>query len=265
MAVKKVQILDLGSLDCDTNALVALKVRANKNDPAPRLEFVPFPVWAVYIETEDRKILFDTGILDEYDENVSEGSKIDLPYNHVPEQDIENQLALCGVKPEDIDYVVISHMHWDHAGNIGKFKNAKVVVQRDELEYSLMFTHTVNPNGVYLQHDTDVKADWMLIDGDLELTDGVNILRVPGHAQGLQCLQLTMESGKTMLFTSDACYTSLNWGPPVRPAGVLYDSKTYFQSVARLKAVAAETDAFVVFGHDIEQFNTLKKAPEYYE
>lgn len=260
----KVHILDLGHIDSDTNALVALQVRASLNNQQPVLQYKPFPVWAAYIETSEAKIVFDTGITPAYAETASAGAKENVPYYHTPEQTIEHQLGLCGVKPEEIDYVIMSHMHWDHAGNIGLFKNAKVIVQRDEMVYTLMTTHTVNAFGTYFRRDCDVDADWMLIEGDYQLTKDVKILRAPGHAEGLQCLQLTLDSG-TMLFTSDACYTSLNWGPPVRPAGALHDSKAYFASIAKLKKIAEETKATVIYGHDIEQFNTLKKAPEFYD
>ena len=257
----KVRILDLGVIDSDTNALVALQVRASLNNQSPTLKFEPFPVWAVLIETQEAKILLDTGIAPDYKQYQAAAAQENVPYRHTPEQTIEHQLELCGVKPEEIDYVVMSHLHWDHAGNIGLFKNAKVIVQRDEMIFALLTTHTVNPFGTYLRRDCDVDANWMLIEGDFQLTKDVKILRAPGHAEGLQCLQLTTDDG-TMLLTSDACYTSKNWGPPARPAGALHDSKAYFQSIEKLRKIAHETNATVIYGHDIEQYNTLKKAPE---
>lgn len=260
----KIHFLDLGHLTCDTNTLVALKVQATVEDPNPDLHVEPMPVWAAYIETDHAKILFDSGILDEYDEVVTEAKKRAFPYTHTEEQTIVHQLSLCNVKPEEIDYVVISHMHWDHAGNINKFPNAKVVVQRSELASALMASHTVDPKGTYLRKDCDVDADWMLIDGDFELCEGIKLLLVPGHCEGLQAMQITTENG-TMILTSDECYTADNWGPPVRPTGAVYDSKSYVKSMQRLKSIAQATNAKVIFGHDIEQFRSLKKAPEHYE
>ena len=46
---------------------------------------------------------------------------------------IDAQLAKAGVSPSDINYVILGHMHLDHAGNIGKFPKATIVVQRDEI------------------------------------------------------------------------------------------------------------------------------------
>ncbi len=260
----KVHFLDLGCITCDTNSLVALKIQASVDDPNPDLHVEPMPVWVAYIETDQAKILFDAGILDEYDEVVTESKKKYFPYTHTDEQTIVHQLSLCGVKPEEIDYVVISHMHWDHAGNINKFPNAKVVVQRTELMSALMSTHTVDPRGTYLRKDCDVDADWMLIDGDYELFEGIKLLLLPGHCEGLQGIQLTTDHG-TILMTSDACYTAGNWGPPIRPTGAVYDSRSYVNSMQKLKNIAQTTNAMVIYGHDIEQFRSLKRAPKYYE
>ncbi len=262
----KMYVLRLGAITCDTNALVAFDTRATSIDPEPRCKFEPFPIWGMYIEHPDAKIVFDTGLREDcLTGGESPNYHINIPISFKEDEYLEQQLELCGVTPDEIDYVVISHLHHDHAGKIGIFKNAKVVVQRQEMITALMTTHTVVEKGVYLKADLEVAANWMLIDGDYDLLPGIRLLSVPGHAEGLQCIQLELEHTGTVLVTSDACYTSKNWGPPVRPAGVLNDSKAYFASIAKLKKIAEDTDATVIYGHDIKQFETLKKAPEYYE
>ena len=54
-----------------------------------------------------------------------------------PEVSIEAQLARINMVPDDIKYVVLSHMHLDHGGNVAKFPNSTMVLQRDELEYAM--------------------------------------------------------------------------------------------------------------------------------
>lgn len=262
----KLYFLPLGSITLDTNALVAFTTRATVNDQAPICKFEPFPVWAAYIETPSAKILVDTGLAD----NCNAGGEAESTLNNMTftfkeGENLEHQLSLCGVKPEEIDYLVMTHLHHDHAGKIGLFKNAKVIVQRREMIRALLDTHTVNPKGTYLRADVDVEANWELIDGDTELVPGVRLLLVPGHAEGLQCLQLELDNLGAVLLTSDACYTSRNWGPPLRAPGALDDSKAYFASLKKLHAIADATRAAVFFGHDIAQFETLRKAPEYYD
>jgi N-acyl homoserine lactone hydrolase len=262
----KMYVLSLGSLTCDTNALVAFKTRATALDPEPKLKFEPFPVWGLYIETPDAKIVFDTGLREDcLTGGELETCKINTPISFKEGEELVHQLDLCGVSPDDIDYVVMSHLHHDHAGRIGIFKNAKVIVQRKEMIQALLTTHTVAEKSVYLKADLEVKADWHLIDGDLELVPGIRLITVPGHTDGLQCLLVDLDENGPVLITSDACYTSLNWGPPERPAGALHDSRAYFQSLAKLKKIQKETGAKVIFGHDVEQFSTLKKAPQFYD
>lgn len=57
----KMYVLRLGSITCDTNALVAFDTRATALDPEPKCKFEPFPIWGLYIEHPDGKIIFDTG------------------------------------------------------------------------------------------------------------------------------------------------------------------------------------------------------------
>lgn len=83
--------------------------------------------------------------------------------------------------------------------------------------------------GTYLKADLEVSANWTLIDGTPSSCRASSCCWSPAHAEGLQCLQLELDNLGTVLLTSDACYTELNWGPPMRPAGVLDDSKAYFR------------------------------------
>ncbi len=261
----KLYFLSLGRITCDTNALVALMTRATSLDPHPLCRFEPFPVWAAYIETPGAKLLWDTGLrADCFTGGEPESTKINIPISRDDNESLEHQLSLCGVSPEEIDCVIMSHLHHDHAGRINLFKNAKIVVQRREMERARAETQ-INPMGTYLKADIDIDANWKLIDGDLNLLPGVKLLSAPGHAEGLQCLQLELDNLGTALLTSDACYTSINWGPPMRPPGVLDDSRSYFSSLRRLHAIAEKTNATVFFGHDMAQFDTLRKAPEFYD
>ena len=261
----KLYFMSLGRITCDTNALVALMTRATSLDPAPACRFEPFPIWAAYIETPEARLLWDTGLrADCFTGGEPESTRINIPISRDADESLEHQLSLCGVSPGDIDCVIMSHLHHDHAGRLGLFKNAKIVVQRRELERARAETQ-INPMGTYLKADLDAVMDWTEVDGDTDLMPGVKLLFSPGHADGQQCLQLELDNLGTVLLTSDACYTSVNWGPPMRPPGVLDDSRSYFSSLRRLHAIAAETDATVFFGHDMAQFETLRKAPEFYD
>lgn len=262
----KIHFMDLGHMCCDKNSLVAGSVKSSIDDHSPACIWAQFPVWAMYIDHPMGKIVFDAGCTkDAMRGGWAPASMKFTPYSFTPDQTIEHQLKLCGVTPEEIDYVVISHMHLDHAGNIGLFKNAKIIVQREELQSALMVTHTVAAKGTYIKADVDVDANWMLIDGDYKLFDDVKLISLPGHAAGQMGIQLDLENNGTFLVVSDACYTSVNYGPPAQPTGKVADSKSYFVSMEKLRKIANETNATVIFGHDDKQFSSIKKAPEYYD
>lgn len=215
-------------------------------------EIVDIPTWAIYIDHPNAKIIFDTG-------------QRFLPYGERSNNKLLHQLFLCGIVPEKIDYVIMSHLHNDHAGNIGMFPNAQVVVQRQELSDALLETHTEAPYGIYHREDVDIDAKWKLVEGRYHLLDGIDLIPFPGHTRGLQGMLLSLENTGKMLVTSDACYTDVNYGPPVRLSGVSVDEKLFRNSIETIRGMAEEFHAKIVFGHDMEQFKRLRKAPCFYD
>lgn len=262
----KVYLLDLGQMNCDINTVVAGYTKASAKDRSPACIWTTIPIWALYIDHPMGKIVFDTGCTkDAMNGGWSQASIDYTPYSFNADQTIENQLELCGVKPEEIDYVILSHMHLDHAGNVDIFTKAKVIVQREELQSALLATHAVAAKGTYIKKDVDVEADWWLIDGDNSLFEDVKLIHLPGHSSGQMGLQLELENSGSYLFVSDACYTRMNYGPPAQPTGRVSDSKSYFCSIEKMRKIEKETNAKVIFGHDDIQFSRMKRAPEYYD
>ena len=85
-----------------------------------------FPLVSFFLENDEHKIIVDTG-----------GTAPDgrwLPYERKPEESMEAQLESIGVKAEEIDSVIFTHLHWDHAGNNYPFVNAKFYAQKIECE-----------------------------------------------------------------------------------------------------------------------------------
>lgn len=263
----KLYILDNGHLECDSNSVVNRSTMANIYDKNMPAQWIKTPVPAAFIDHPKGKILFDTGCNPKALKPGywTDGSLKNCPWYATPEQDFVHQLSLCGVKPEDIDIVIMSHMHLDHAGNLGLFKNAKVYVQRQEMIEALMVTHTVAPRGTYMREEVDVDVNFQLVDGDVELFDDVKLIFLPGHSSGSMGLQLTLENGGTWLLPGDACGNSGNYGPPAMYASKCQDTKSYVESIEKLRKIANATNATIVFGHDWEAYGALKKAPEFYD
>jgi glyoxylase-like metal-dependent hydrolase (beta-lactamase superfamily II) len=171
----------------------------------------------VYIRTTEHHVLIDTGI----------GNKFDAKWNAVYDVDrtvtVVDSLARLGVKPEDIDTIIHTHLHFDHAGNnttflpdgriVKTFPNAKCFAQRAEYE------HALNP------HDRDrasyaadrVKfmppyCDYELMDGDTEVVPGIRVAVKPGHNRSMQIVEIESQGRRAVVF-SDLVATRLHLSP----------------------------------------------------
>ena len=265
----RVYILDNGYLECDSNQMVAMSTVGTIDDPTPLHKWIKIPVYCVLIDHPQAKILYDTGSNPQAMKGYWPPSlwKV-FPYTHTEDQLLENQLAKIGLKPQDIDIVVLSHLHLDHAGNLNLFKHADVYVDKDDFQNALIMTHT-NPDpvthGAYIKADVETPAKFRLVDRDFELLPGVNIIRLPGHTPGLLGVMVKLKRDGTLIFPMDAIYQPANYGPPPRFSGIVYDSLAFIKSIEKVREIATRENAKVMFSHDWEFFQTMKLAPEFYE
>ena len=101
------------------------------NDPP-----IQIPVGFFVIKHPRGNVLFDTGNNDKLIQDINywpaavQGLK---PVN-TPDVAIDVQLKKIGLTPDDIKYVVVSHLHLDHGGNVGKFPNSTIVAQKSEIQ-----------------------------------------------------------------------------------------------------------------------------------
>lgn len=265
----KLYILNTGYLETDKNNVVACSTIGTYSQPQVTNKWIKLPVMAFLIDTGDGYILYDTGSNPEamngyWPKNLQEV----YPLYQKEKERLENQLALVGVKPEDIKTVVVSHMHLDHAGNLHLFPHADVYVPKADFLNAQAQVH-LNPDptthGGYVKGDMDVSVkQYHLIDSDFELVPGVDVVNLPGHTPGLLGLVVHMENS-TFILPQDAVYTSEIYGPPAKMSGLLYDSLAHFQSVQKVHDLEEKYNGKVVFAHDYEFFQTLKTAPHYYD
>lgn len=256
----KLYWLSLGWMETDKNYMYAGASRATYSNQTAENIWCRVPIECAYINHPKGKIMIDAGCNHTALTNGQNTRYIE------PENDnMDYQLALCGAKPEDIDYVIITHMHVDHIGDLAKFKNAKILVQREEFIQAFMTVHTTNAGGgSYIREDVEADVKYTLIDGDYELFPDVKIITLPGHTDGQVGVQLEMKDG-TVIFCSDAINTSYNYEHMMPPAKAPWDSKAYRASIEKVRAIAEKTKAKLIFGHDEQQWETIKKAPFYYE
>lgn len=211
-------------------------------------KMITVPIWQALITGGPETILFDTGFGDP-----------DLPLNkhwgakRTPDQEITTQLKKIGYKPEDIDTVVNSHLHVDHAGNNKLFKNAKFYVQRVELGYA--YLPASFQTRLYDRIDFDHPLDYITIKGDYELFDGVEILSTPGHTPGHQSLTVDIGDGKLIL-CGDAAMCRRNWDELVI-SGTSYALFDSLDSLRRkLKRIR---NGIPLFSHDMDFFEKEMK------
>ena len=183
-----------------------------------------------------------------------------FPYDKVSEEEyLDSRLKPLGVAPGDIDYVVLSHLHFDHAGNVKLFKNTNAkLVCTPEKEYAFDFDGPFT--GAHLKADYD-DLDFETVDGDVEFLPGVSFIQTPGHTIGSMSMKVDLPDSGTMIFTSDAVYMGDSYGPPAVPAAIVNNLER-FSSVEKLRGIAKKTNATMVFGHDADQIKKLRTAPD---
>jgi glyoxylase-like metal-dependent hydrolase (beta-lactamase superfamily II) len=258
----KVRILDHGSMHCDLAWLV-LKgglTLAGRADHALARQWVETPTFTVLIEHPDGMILWDTSCPDDWETRWAiAGNQEYFPYDGATEdQHFVNTLEGLGLGVDAIDLVVMSHLHQDHAGNLRLLADAgaKVMCSKDELDGALGFEGPYQ--GAHIKSDYE-GVEFETFSGDIEIVPGVRVLQSPGHTWGMCSLQVDLPKSGTILFTSDAVYRSENWGPPVVGSSIVWDNRAWESSLERLRTIANRTDAMLVFGHDGEQMDELRR------
>lgn len=273
----KLYVMDNGRMRMDKNWMIAMHNPATIDNPNAPTEFVEFPVYTVLIDHPEGKILFDTACNPNSmgpEGRWGEQTQKMFPIMMEEECYLHHRLEQLNVRPEDIKYVVASHLHLDHAGCLELFTNATIIVHEDELNGTLQTYARNAKEGAYVWADIDAwiknNLQWKTIkrhEDNLELAPGIKILNLgSGHAWGMIGLHVNMPETGGIILASDAIYTAESFGPPVKPPGIIYDSLGYTNAVERIRRLAKETNSQVWFGHDPVQFKQFRKSTEgYYE
>lgn len=116
---------------------------------------------------------------------------------------LRHELGREGLTPDDIDYVVLTHMHFDHADNLDLFPSACVVVQRQELFAAIDPVPSQRifywKSSIANLQERKRPAALRLIDGDVDLLPGIRLLSVPSHTEGMQVVVVTTEKGRAAI------------------------------------------------------------------
>lgn len=167
-------------------------------------------------------------------------------------------LAEAGVQPKEVDIVVNTHLHFDHAGGntrlqdgkaVATFPNARYMVQAGELE------HAANPTerdraSYFPEHFRPIAESglWQTVSGDAEIVPGISVVKIPGHNADIQAVKLE-GGGKSLVFVADLFPTRHHLPLPWIMAYDLYPLQT-LETKRKWTETILREGSIVVFGHD---------------
>ena len=246
---------------------------------APMDPKIQIPIGFFVIKHPKGNVLFDTGNNDKLITDSTYWGKLAAVFEAkmTPEDAIDVQLAKIGLKPDDIKYVVVSHMHLDHGGNVAKFPNSTLIIQDDELSFA-MFPDEPFAGG-YIPGDAQVLRapvgsskpslmNMIRLEGDYDIFgDGsIVIHRSRGHTKGSQMLLVRLPQTGATILTADAVYFRENIEKNLMPNLVLaYDPAGIAKGYDWIRRMMATENANFFTAHDPDAYKTMKKAPAFYE
>lgn len=253
-----------GSIRCKAQGL-------KLNEPLIAPLEIPVP-WFV-IEHPRGNVVIDGGIAVECASHPQERLSQDFLNAYEPilseEQGCLQAVKDSAIDPGSIKYVLLSHLHWDHTGAIGRFPDAVHIVQRREFEYAL--TPDWFAAEAFARKDFDRPGlNWYFLEGaeadgyDLFGDGAVRVISTPGHSVGHQSFLVQLPRSGSMLLTIDAAYTTDHWQERALPSFATSTVEAV-RSVKKLRQIARQTGALVVTGHDPIAWPGFRHAPGYYE
>ncbi|MEO1129367.1 MAG: MBL fold metallo-hydrolase [Planctomycetota bacterium] len=249
--------------------ITLLRAGAFKLDAGCMFGLIPRVVWTRWLEPDEhnrttlqqnclllesdaRKVIVEVGIGDKFGEKERAMYAMD-------DRAIHDALREVGCDPADINAVIVSHLHFDHAGGLtrrgdnGKpiltFPNAEIIVQRQEWEDAIANKSTMHKT--YLRdHLTDEVCEHLrLIDGEDVVLPDISVLPMPGHTWGQQGVRIRDAGGRTVIFVPDVMPTRHHCRAT---ANLSYDVEPYTSMLSRTKLLerAADEEWVLVLDHE---------------
>lgn len=173
---------------------------------------------------------------------------------------LDTQLNAIGVSHEDINQVILSHLHYDHAGCLRQFTHARIAVQRREYEHAF----SADPGIAYFREEyTDPRLQWELHDGNWEALPGLELIDTRGHTQGHQSALVELPETGTIVLPFDAGDLQENFDEEIAP-GETCDEEAAMTAIRRLKTIEAQRHATRLLFHDPVAIQKMRLAPECY-
>lgn len=205
---------------------------------------MPMDYFVWVIRNADRTILVDTGF-GERSAKLRGRELLRCPIE---------ALRHLGIEPEAVRDVIITHLHYDHAGNIDKLPNARFHIQEDEMHYACghhmcqgLFRHAYDIEDVVSMVRRVYAERVQFHQGDQVLAPGVELVLIGGHTKGLQSVRVHTQRGWVVL-ASDASHYYDNM-MEISPFPIVYHVGDMVDGYAKLKRLA-QSDHHLIPGHD---------------
>jgi len=261
----RVHALDAGLQRLDGGAMfgVVPKPLWERRIPADARNRIPLGLRCLLVEAPDALVLIDTGIGNKEDARFREIYGLE---NEGDPTRLEDAIRAAGHAPQDVDLVVLTHLHFDHVGGATfvdpagvvhpTFPRARYLVQEGELAFAALPNERIRAS--YLERNITpllVAGCLDTVSGDGEITRGVSVLRTPGHTPHHQSV-LVSSDGETLCYLADLCPTvahlPLPWimGYDLEPLVTLETKRTLWQrALAEDWLLCFEHDPAVAWGH----------------
>lgn len=250
----RLYVLPLGEVEVDVAKYMATEPERGERYAGPVAGFL--------IRTDDgTSVLVDTGLAPEHlDDPECRVPAPDLVVRMLPDDDIRHRLAEIDLKPNDIHVVVQTHFDFDHCGGNRFFPKARFVVQRDH--YAFAKAHPKRCPAI----DWDrPELRYELVDGDIELMPGIELVRTPGHAPGHQSVVVRgLRHTGTVVLAADAAHTHVELEEERLPGTA--DDAQLLASIRKVKAIRDSDRATVLVCHDVDAWaHSYRLSPDYYD
>ena len=267
----KINVIESGKFKLDGGAMMGSvpKVLWNKTNPSDELNRIDLAMRCLLLDNGKEKILIETGI-----GNKNSSKFIEMFCIEQSTFPLKDELKSFGYEIEDITHVILTHLHFDHAGGatysaddkiLPTFPNAKYIISKSNWEAAL------NPNpkdrASYL-HENFVPlkefGQLILVDDDEEFLEGISGLAFYGHTTGQQLIKITVEN-ESLVFCSDLIplksHLKIPWimGYDLNAMKTLEEKSTFLTE-------AAEKNWLLFFYHDPKTIAVkIKKSEKYFD
>jgi len=209
------------------------------------------PILMWFIEGGKNRILVDSGGSD-----PEWAGRFHHPLERREDEDPVKAIEQLGLKPEDIDIIVNTHLHWDHCFNNELFPNAKILVQAEELRYAIS---PLPWHALYYESQLiGMTPPWLksldridVIEGEKEIEKGISLIPLPGHTLGFQGVLVDLPTGRCLI-AGDNCPLFENWQsndqPGHIPPGIHVNLLDCYNSFKKIESIAD----MVLPGHDLK-------------